>query len=120
MNQFEAKFVKADRVVYRFDVPASIPGEIRSIGMVELTADEEVGIEVRCKNYPEKRAVEIAKAAIWEVNGQRITNGAGELDKAWNEMSPKLRSLVNRMWIKLHIADDSEAAFFEKSMTASV
>lgn len=109
-----------DRVVYRFSVPGSIGGEIRSLGMVELTADEEVQIEARCKNVPEKRAVEIAKAAIWEVNGQRIHNGAGELDKAWNEMSPKVRSLVNRMWIKLHLANDDEVSSFEKSMTASV
>lgn len=109
-----------DRPIYRFKVPTSIPGEIRSIGLVELTADEEIQIEARCKGVPEKRAVEIAKAAVWELNGKRIGNAEGELDKAWNGMSPKLRSLVNRAWIKLHIANDEETGFFEESMTVNV
>lgn len=109
-----------ERVVYRFSVPESIVSDVRSLGMVEMTADEEVQIELRCKNTPEKRAVEIAKASIVEINGKRVHNGAGEVDKAWNEMSPKVRSLVNRMWVKLHLANDEEVASFEKSMTASV
>jgi hypothetical protein len=109
-----------DRVVYRFTVPESIVGTIRSIGLVELTADEEIAVEARCKSYPEKRAVEIVKSTVWEVNGERIHNGAGELDKLWNNLPPKVRSLVNRAWVKLHAADDSESASFEKSMTVNV
>ncbi len=109
-----------DRVVFRFTVPESIKGEIRSIGLVELTADEEIAVESRCKQVPEKRAAEIAKAAVWEINGKRIHNGAGELDKAWNEAPAKLRSLVMRAWIKLHAAEDAEVASFEASMTVTV
>lgn len=109
-----------DRVVYRFTVPESIKGDIRSIGMVEMTADEEIGVEARCKGASERRAAEIAKASIWELNGQRVHNADGTIDKAWNTMSPKLRTLVNREWVRIHIADDAESESFSKSMTVNV
>lgn len=116
----ESKAGARDRVVYTFTVPASIGGEVRTIGMVELTADEEIAVEARCKGVPEKRAVEIVKATVWEVNGDRIHNGAGELDRLWNNLPPKVRTLLNRAWVKLHAADDAETDSFEKSMTARV
>ncbi len=122
MGSLESILAKQERerVVYTFAIPESIKGEVRSVGLVELTADEEIAVEQRCKGSPEKRAIEIVKATVREVNGARIHNGAGELDKLWNNLSPKVRSLLNKAWIKLHAADDAEADSFEKSMTVSV
>lgn len=122
MGSLESILAKQERerVVYTFTIPESIAGEVRSVGLVELTSNEEIAVESRCKGNPEKRAIEIVKSTVWEVNGQRIHNGAGELDKLWNNLSPKVRSLLNRAWIKLHAADDAESESFEKSMTVKV
>lgn len=111
---------KSDRVVHRFKVPKSIPGEIREIGMVEITADEELQVEARCKGANDKRAHEMAKAAIVEINGQIVTLSDGSTDKAWASMSPKIRTLVSTAWVKLHLANDDEVESFFASRTSSV
>lgn len=109
-----------DRVVHRFQVPASIGGDIRSIGLVELTAEEELQVEMRCKGSSERRASEIAKASIHELNGKRAHNGNGDIDRFWNRASPKLRSLVNTAWVRAHLANDEEVESFFSSKTTSI
>lgn len=123
MNAFEQKLGldQADtRVIHRFDIPASVPGEIRSLGMVEITAQEELQAEQRCKGASDKRAAEMAKASLVEVNGQRVHFHDGSVDKAWANMHPKVRTLVASAWVKLHLADDSEVDSFFASRTSSI
>ena len=76
MGSLESILAKQERerIVYTFTIPESIKGDVRTIGLVELTADEEIAIEARCKGAGERRAVEIVKATVWEVNGARIHN----------------------------------------------
>lgn len=120
MNAFESKFAKPDRIVHRFKVPASVLGEVREIGMVEITADEELAVEQRCKGASDRRAHEMAKAAIVEVNGQAVSLADGSVDKAWSGFSPKIRTLVSTAWVKLHLANDDEVEGFFASRTSSV
>lgn len=123
MNTFEQALGldrKDDRVIHRFTVPASIPGDIRTIGLVEITAAEELQAEARCKGASDKRASEMAKSALAEVNGQRVAFHDASVDKAWNNMHPKVRTLVATAWVKLHLADDNEVEDFFASRTSSI
>jgi hypothetical protein len=122
MNAFEQKLGlgQQDRVVHRFNVPASVPGEVRSIGMVEITAEEELKAEARCKGAPDKRAQEMAKQSIVEINGETVRIGDGSVDAAWTSMHPKVRTLVASAWVKLNLANDDEVEDFFASRTSSV
>lgn len=109
-----------DRVIHRFTVPNSIPGDIRSVGMVEMTAEEELRAEQRCKGASDKRAQEMTKQALVEVNGEPVGFGDGSIERAWVGLHPKLRTLLATAWVKLHLAEDSEVDDFFASRTSSV
>ena len=109
-----------DRVIHRFNIPQSIPGDIRSLGLVEITAEEELRVEQRCKGAPDKRAAEMSKQSLVEVNGEAVRLSDGSADKAWNSMHPKVRTLVASAWVKLHLATDDEVDDFFASRTSSV
>lgn len=123
MNAFEQKLglgQQDDRVIHRFEIPASIPGDVRSLGLVEITAQEELHAEQRCKGSPDKRAAEMAKSALVEVNGQRVQFADGSVDRAWNNLHPKVRTLIASAWVKLHLASDDEVDSFFASRTSSI
>ena len=123
MNAFEQKLgldKVETRVVHRFKVPDTVPGDIRSIGLVEITAEEELKAEQRSKGTPDKRAAEMAKQALVEVNGEAVKFIDGSVDRAWNEMHPKVRTLLASAWVKLHLANDDEVESFFASRTSSV
>ena len=123
MNAFEQKLglgQQDDRVIHRFEIPASIPGDVRSLGLVEITAQEELNAEQRCKGSPDKRAAEMAKSALVEVNGQKVQFADGSVDRAWNTLHPKVRTLIASAWVKLHLANDDEVDSFFASRTSSV
>jgi len=123
MNSFEKALgldAMASRVIHRFNVPDSIPGDIRSLGLVEITAEEELRAEQRCKGASDKRAQEMAKQAIAEVNGQVVSFADGSLEKAWHSMHPKVRVLISSAWVRLHLATDDEVESFFASRTSSV
>ena len=111
---------KQDRVIHRFEVPKTIPGDVRSLGLVELTAHDELQVEARCRGASDKRAQEMAKAAIVEVNGKPVSVGDGSCDSAWATMHPKVRMLVSSAWLKLHLANEEETEAFFASRTSSV
>lgn len=112
--------VSDTRTIHRFNVPESIPGEIRSIGLVELTAEDELRVEQRCKGAPDKRAQELVKTSLAEVNGKAVSTLNGSASNAWNEMPPKVRTLVSSAWVRLHLASDDEVESFFGSRTSSL
>ncbi len=122
MNAFEQKLFgnQPDRVIHRFTVPESIPGEVRSLGLVEITADEELKAEARCRGASDKRASEMAKQALVEVNGEPVGFADASVDKAWNNMHPKVRTLLASAWVRLHLANDDEVESFFASRMSSV
>ena len=124
MSEFAKKIglsiPKVERTIHRFTVPDSVPGDIRSLGLVELSADDELRVEARCRGNTDKRAQEMAKAAIVEINGDEVTVADGSADSAWSTMHPKVRMLVMSAWLKLHLASDEETAAFFGSRTSSI
>ena len=120
MNAFESKFAKPDRVIHRFRIPDSISGDVREVGLVELTAEDELAVETRCRGSSDKRAHEMAKQSIAEVNGKSVSLADGSTDKVWSSLHPKVRVLVASAWVKLHLANDEELESFFASRTSGV
>lgn len=112
--------VNAARTIHRFSVPESIPGEVRSVGLVELTAEDELRVEQRCKGDRDRRAAELVKTSLVEVNGKRVSVHDGSVSNLWNEMPSKVRTLINTAWIRLHMATDQELDTFFESRTSSL
>jgi hypothetical protein len=120
VNAFDSKFAKPDRVIHRFKIPDSIAGEVRELGLVELTAEDELMVESRCRGSSDKRAHEMAKQSIAEVNGKAVSLADGSTDKLWSSMHPKVRVLVASAWVKLHLASDEELESFFASRTSGI
>jgi hypothetical protein len=108
------------RVVNEFTVPASIPGNIRKVGLVEISADDEIAAEERGRGSNEKKSAELCKACIASVNGKTVGLGDGSADAAWRDMHPKLRTLINTAYVKMNLATNDEAKSFLDSRAAVV
>lgn len=112
--------INTTRTIHRFQVPESIPGEVRSLGLVELTAEDELRVEQRCKGDRDRRAAELVKHSLIEVNGKRVSVHDGSVANLWNEMPSKVRTLINTAWIRLHMATDAELDTFFESRTTTL
>lgn len=111
----------AARVVYEYDVPASIGGEeIKSVGVVELSAEEELQATRRARGDAIRLAFELAKTSLHEVNGVKLNHADGSADKTWNDMPPKLRNLVLQAYTELHSPEDDAALVFKASRKIKV
>lgn len=110
------------RVVYEYDVPAEYAGlrEIKTIGLVELTAEEEMQATRRARGDGIRLAFELSKQSLHEVNGEKINHSDGSGDRLWNEMPPKVRNLVLRAYTELHSPDDEATMGFTASRRVKV
>lgn len=85
------------RPVYFFDVPEQMAGitKIKSVGVHELTVQEEKEVNERAKNTVGMTMVfEMARAALCEVDGKPVSLSDGTTDVAWVEMGAPMRELV--------------------------
>jgi hypothetical protein len=111
---------KAGRAINTFKVPSSIGGSVLSVGLVELTADEEMMAEKRAGADRPRVAVELSKQALAEVNGKPVNLTDGSADTAWNSLPAKVRTLVITAYTRLHIPSDEEMGGFFASMEVRV
>lgn len=100
------------RIRHTLAVPKGIPGGVRSLTLIELTADEELQAEERAPGGGGKKAVEICKAMIAKVDGKAVSTVDGSVDAAWAGFHPKLRSLLVTAYARFHLASDEEVSGF--------
>lgn len=111
---------KPARPVHVFQVPTSIGGDVREVGMVEITSNEEEQAEKRARGDRGKVAVELTKTSLVLVDGKTVSPGDGTVDTAWEKMVPKLRTLLVTTYTKLHIPNGEESEGFFSSMEVRV
>jgi len=106
------------RLLHSFKVPASLKGgltgkmEFTSVGLVELNGHEEAMAAKRLTGGTVTLAWELAKESLRSINGQPVSTCEGTADTAWNEMHPKLRSLVMNKHNELHNPSKEESEAF--------
>lgn len=111
---------KTSRPVYTYKVPAGMGDGIESVGLVQLTAHEEMLAAKRAGNDPMKLAYEQVMQALVEVNGERVRIADGSADKAFNAMGPMVRNLVMTAHVKLHAPPEDAVEDFLKSREVRV
>jgi len=103
------------RSVSTYDLPKEVSDSIRSVGLVELTTEEELMAAKRAHGDPMRLAYELAKQSLVEVNGSQVSLGDGTSDKAWGAMGPMVRNLVLTAYAELHAAPEEATKLFLRS-----
>lgn len=116
-----AKAASAKRVMHEFDVPSSLHTHgIKTLGLVELTPREQTMASSRAGLDPMAIANEYAKESLRMVNGAPVSTADGSVDKAWERMHPKIRTLVTTAYNDLHSTSNVESEDFLQSRRAVV
>ncbi len=115
----EGKEAKA-RPLHVFTIPSTVEGDVREVGMVEITAQEEINAEKRARGDRTMIAVELAKESLRRVNGKPVLSSDGTVDSAWEAMVPKVRTFLVSAYSRMHIPTRTEEADFFSSMKVEV
>lgn len=110
------------RTVYTYTMPAGLAQEsgFQSIGMVELTGDEERNATKRVFNEPMRLAQELPIESVRTINGKPVSTADGSAESAWSKMPPKVRSLVTQAYGVLHQPKTSDVQSFLDSVKVQV
>lgn len=113
---------KIDRPTHVFTVPAQLAQAhgVTELGLVELTAEEELNATKRAHNDPIRLAYELAKESLRVVDGKVLSAADGSLDKVWNRMHAKIRTLVMTAYSQLHQPGEQATAGFLASRQIKV
>jgi hypothetical protein len=113
---------QAARAVHIFTFSPEIQKElgVTSVGLHELTIDEELAASQRANSSPFRLAYEMPKQALVEVDGQPVSLADGSADIAWSKLSPRARQFVMTAYSKIHNATEDEAKVFLQSQTVRV
>jgi hypothetical protein len=113
---------KKIRAVSLFDIPPTITEVcgVKEVGMVTLTADEELLCFKRAKGDNAKLAMELSKTSLVEADGKVLSQSDGSVDTFWKDCDPKLRQLILTAYAELHAAPEEEQAAFLKSRRTRV
>lgn len=115
------------REVYVYEVPRAFDEEtgeelarsaihgVESIGIIVLTPNEEKAAARRAGDQQHALAFEIAKAALAEYNGAKVSAHDGSADKAFTDMGPQGRRLLMEAYVDLTGVDDTIVAGFKAS-----
>ena len=109
-----------ERTIHVFEIPAALGGDIRSVGVVELTAAEELMAAKRVRTDPAAYTFQMAKAALARVNNEPVSLADGSADKAWERMGPKVRALVVTAWNTVSQPSEDEVSGFLGSQKVQV
>ena len=111
-----------ERQMYEYDIPPKMAKTtgITSVGLVQLTADEEITSAKRARNDNMRLAYELVKASLVAVNGKKVSLADGSADTAWNKMDPKVRALVLQAYAELHNAPEESVEDFLASRKVKV
>lgn len=105
----------AKRPTYLYDVPKGVDPNVQEIGLVEVTAEEELMAAKAAGREEARIAYELVKHSLISINGQPISTIDGSADAAWQNMTAALRQLVLGAYSEIHTPADGAAAAFLKS-----
>ena len=116
----ETAATKSARPVYVYQIPKEIGTDVASVGLVQLTAREEMMAAKRAGGDSVRMAYEQVMQALVEVNGETVGIANGSAETAFNSMSPMVRNLVMTAHVKLHAPEEATVADFLKSREVRV
>lgn len=124
MNAMADLDKKAARTVHTFDIPEglvkSTGTEIRTIGIMELTAEEEMMAAKRIQGEAVRLPFEQAKESMRYINGKLVQTHDGSADKVWADMHPKIRNMVVIAFNRVHQSGREDLDSFLNSGQISI
>lgn len=110
------------RAVHTFTVPEAVAAQtgVKSVGLVELTALDELAAAKKAKGDTTRLAYELSKAALVEINGEKMSLVDGSLDRAWVKLHPIIRNMVLAAYSELHAPPEGSVDDFLKSRQVKV
>jgi hypothetical protein len=108
------------RTVHQYTVPAKFGSDVQVVGMVELTAAEELMATKRAHGDAFRTAYELAKQSLLTVNGEKVSVVDGSSDTIWNKLNPKVRNLLIAAYSEIHTPEEEDAVNFLQSRTVQV
>lgn len=109
------------RPVHTFQIPKALMGQgAVTLGLVQLTADEEMMAAKVGGQDGAKTAMQLLKMSLVEVDGKPVAVADGTADIAIGQFSPKVRSLALLAYSELHQPKEDEVAGFLKSAQVKV
>ncbi len=109
------------REVNTYDVPGSVAkaSGVTQVGLITLTADEELLCYKKARGDNAKLAAELAKACLVEatVNGvvKKLAGHDGSVDTFFKDCDPRIRQLLLQAYADLHAAEPEDTESFLKS-----
>ena len=121
----DPKQAKVARAVNLFTIPEHLVEEgIDEIGMITMSADEELAAYKRSGGDTAKLATELVKTCLVEASAggvpQKLSLADGSVDGFWKKLDPRVRQLVMTAYAELHTAKEEDAKSFTKSRRVRV
>lgn len=118
----EAVTAASDRTVYTFTVPETCrvwDSDPETIGLVELTVDDERRASKRARANNTSVAYELAKESLVASDGKAVTWKSNQKELVLEGSSPKVRALILEGFQHLHVPEEKgEKGAFLSSMSA--
>lgn len=114
---------KAARPIYTFKLPPSLAAECgtESVGLVQLTAGEELMASKRSAMDQIQLAYELAKEALREVDGKPVSTADLSADAWWDDQrNTKIRTLVVSAYNTINAPNAGETKDFLASCSIRV
>jgi hypothetical protein len=117
----DEKKKKNTREVNTYDVPPSVAeaSGITQVGLITLTADEELLCYKKSRGDNARLAAELAKACLVEatVNGEvrQLASEDATVDTFFKDCDPRIRQLLLQAYADLHAAEPEDTESFLKS-----
>ncbi len=112
---------KQVRPVHTFTFPPSVStDEVQSVGISELTSNEEIQATKRVGTDQARLPYELSLQCLAEVNGKPVSLGDGSADTAWKAMSSKQRTLMIAAYSEVNAPEQEDLSGFIKSQQVKV
>lgn len=110
------------RPIYTFTLPPDIAkaSGLKTIGLIELNAGEEMNATRRARNEPIRLAAELPMESLRMADSAKLSMSDGTAEKVWEALGPQGRSLVIMAYGELHTPDERLIDSFMKSRTVNV
>lgn len=106
------------RPLFVFQIPDNLLEEadgIKSVGIIELRPREEMMASRRAQNDGARLAFELAREALRRVNDRAVSTGDGSTDTVFDNLHPKIRTLIVTAYSSVNTPKDEQVATFLQS-----
>ena len=105
-----------ERTLHKYQVPERMwELGVKEIGLVELTANEELMASKRTRTDLTRLGFELAKESLRFVDGKKLLTADGSADRGWDVIHPKIRNLVIQAYGDIHQPKSEDVAGFLQS-----